>query len=451
MSTVSHTPSALEAQTHVPTPTPDNPTEHTPDAAVNPAVEQAALSAEQPSAEQAVAAAAQAAEEQAAAAEEQAREEADTTLKALVKAFRQGERAYRQGLLDAGRLCDEYVRQRLTLGDKRSAAVQCVEGELAKWSSSAVNANQLIGSWHAYRLLAVEQQLDKAPSKGKPAPADGVAYGHYRDAWCRLVERKEKDTAAEHWVLLPGLEAECREAFAKAVQASLSKDAASDAVRLLVAEQAKRQADQAKAAKETADKAAVQAQQQAAAENAAVQEAIKAQQQAASLGDPEALKRTAEELQARQRAAVEATARAEQAQREADAKAKADKAAAEAAAKAAAKLMPKTDAKPAEQGKATAVPGNTTPPLPTVAEEEEGMTPERAAAEAAVLVVNSNAPDDATEQLLDMLVQSKELCPATTRALQAALVLIRRVSSPSPAEIANAQTPNANGALVGAA
>jgi hypothetical protein len=52
------------------------------------------------------------------------------TLKQCVKAYSRGERAYRAGLLEAGRLADIYVHQRLTLGDKRGVAVQTLEGQL---------------------------------------------------------------------------------------------------------------------------------------------------------------------------------------------------------------------------------------------------------------------------------------------------------------------------------
>src|SRR5262249_32000671 len=86
--------------------------------------------------EQAAAAAEQAAEQ-----EQQAREEAESTRKAAVRAYRQGEKSYRAGLLESGRLCDVYCHQRMQLGDKRAAAVQALEGELAKWSSSTVDVN----------------------------------------------------------------------------------------------------------------------------------------------------------------------------------------------------------------------------------------------------------------------------------------------------------------------
>src|SRR5262245_61399143 len=110
--------------------------------------------------------------------EAKAGDEAASTLKATVKAYRQGEKAYRAGLLAAGRLGDQYLHQRVAVGDKRSVAVQALEGELAKYASSSVDANRLIACYHAYRLLAEE-----------PGIKEDVAYGHYRDAWQQLVQR----------------------------------------------------------------------------------------------------------------------------------------------------------------------------------------------------------------------------------------------------------------------
>ena len=101
---------------------------------------------------------------------------AAATLKACVTAYRKGEREYRKGLLDAGRLADVYVHQRLALGDDRAAAVQVLEGQLAVYSSTAVDVNRLVRTYHAARLLADE-----------PGVKADVPYGHYRDAWSKLV------------------------------------------------------------------------------------------------------------------------------------------------------------------------------------------------------------------------------------------------------------------------
>src|SRR5262249_46771268 len=185
----------------------------------------------------------QAAEQAAAEAEEKARTEAAGTLKALVRAYKAGERSYRAGLLEAGRLADQYLHQRMALGDKRAAAVQAVEGQLAAHASSAVDVNRLVGTFHAYRLLCEEPRLSKVE----------VPYGHYRDCWCLLVERHHKDSPQEEWALLPGLEPEARDLFARAAADGLSKAAVQEAVAGLVRQHAARQAEEAARAQAAAD------------------------------------------------------------------------------------------------------------------------------------------------------------------------------------------------------
>src|SRR5262245_15855604 len=92
--------------------------------------------------EQSLAAAAKAEEE-----EQRKRDEAAGILKAVVRAYRKGERAYRAGLLHAGMLADQYRHQRMAIGDKRSAALQAIEGELAKYSSTTVQVDRLIACY----------------------------------------------------------------------------------------------------------------------------------------------------------------------------------------------------------------------------------------------------------------------------------------------------------------
>src|SRR5438128_1959108 len=190
----------------------------------------------QPVLEAVVQAQAAVATEQAAEQEAKAREEAAGTLKAVVKAYRRGEKAYRAGLLESGKLCDHYLHQRMAVGDKRAAAVQAVEGALAQWASSTVDLNRLIACYQAYRLLAEE-----------PGVTEEVPYGHYRDCWMQVVLRVQKDTPQEHWVLLPGVEQQARELFAKAVQDSLSKEAVLERVKALQRQYMAAQAEEAKA------------------------------------------------------------------------------------------------------------------------------------------------------------------------------------------------------------
>ncbi len=182
--------------------------------------------------------------------EEAARAEADKTLKALVKSYRAGEAAYRKGLLEAGRLAHAYVVQRLTLRDKRDAAVQAVAGELAKWSSSKVDVNRLIQAYHASALLAeplAAGLADSKEDKALKAALEAVPYGHYRDVWGEMVTRQDGGTPAERWALLAGMEEECAALFVRATRDRLSKDAAKAAVKQLLAEAAKREREAAQA------------------------------------------------------------------------------------------------------------------------------------------------------------------------------------------------------------
>src|SRR5262245_9310989 len=94
-----------------------------------------------------------AAAEKAAAEEAQARADADAVLKQAARAYARGEKAYRAGLLEAGRLADDYLHRRMALGDKRAAAVELATLELSRYASSTVDVNELVGCHHAYTLL----------------------------------------------------------------------------------------------------------------------------------------------------------------------------------------------------------------------------------------------------------------------------------------------------------
>jgi hypothetical protein len=161
-------------------------------------------------------------------------------VRAAVTAYRRGESEYRAGLFEAGRLCGEYIIARLCVGEKRAAAVELLARELARCAGGKVNVSRLVLVYQSYRLLSVEQGLAGTPDN--PCPADGVPYGVYRDLWCRLVERTGKDTAQEGYVLLPGLEAECRAAFAKAVADVLPRRDVAEQVTGLLRQKAGRQA-----------------------------------------------------------------------------------------------------------------------------------------------------------------------------------------------------------------
>ena len=102
--------------------------------------------------ESAVVAEVQANAEQAAQEEERLLREADSTCKAAVRAFRKGEQEYRKGLLEAGRLADLYVHQRIALKHPRENAIKTLEGEFSRYASSSVDVDRLIRCYHAIDL-----------------------------------------------------------------------------------------------------------------------------------------------------------------------------------------------------------------------------------------------------------------------------------------------------------
>src|SRR5262249_41185853 len=79
---------------------------------------------------------------------------------------------------------------------------------------------------------------------------DSIPYGHYRDEWSRLVMRVDKDSPAERWVLLPGLEQDCQLFFKAALEKALSKQGVRDGVQNLVSTYADREYLARKAEKE---------------------------------------------------------------------------------------------------------------------------------------------------------------------------------------------------------
>src|SRR5262245_30801254 len=113
------------------------------------------------------------------AAEDAARAEAAKTLKALVKSYRAGEAAYRKGLLEAGRLANEYILQRVALRDTREAAVQTIAGRLAEECASKVDVNKLVRCYWAWHLLGAP--LESEGDKASKAALDALPYRHLRD------------------------------------------------------------------------------------------------------------------------------------------------------------------------------------------------------------------------------------------------------------------------------
>jgi hypothetical protein len=138
-------------------------------------------------------------------------------LKAGTREFAKGEKASRLGKLMAGKHYHQYIRLRLAAGLKsRETAVMAIAGEIAKHANDRVDVNGLIRCYHAYRLLGEEA--------GVKAAADHP-FGHYVNGWSTLVCAVNEGTGEEDYVLLPGLEGECKAAFSQAVKVGEGRDA----------------------------------------------------------------------------------------------------------------------------------------------------------------------------------------------------------------------------------
>lgn len=229
-----------------------------------------------------------------------AREQAEAVRAEAVKAFRRGEREYRKGLLEAGRLCHQYLTLRLKLGDQRAAAVKALEGALDAWSSRPVNVNVLIKTYWGWRLLAEE-----------PGVKAETPYGQLEEAWSQLATRVNKDTPEEAYVLLPGLEDKCRAAFAHAAKNALGRDAAAEAVKALLAEQGERDRAAAKAEADRKRAEREEAERRRLAEQAKLDRAAAAREQAERRGTPEEAKKALAEQEARRQALAWADAEAQ--------------------------------------------------------------------------------------------------------------------------------------------
>jgi chemotaxis protein histidine kinase CheA len=389
-------------------------------------------------------------------------QEAEHTLGKAVTCYRRGEREYRRGLLESGRWAGLHVRARLRLGHSRRAAVQTIEGQLALYSTGAVDANRLVACWESYRLLAEEQGLDKA--------AADVPYGHYRDHYSRLVERTHKDSPEECYALLLGLEAECRAAFKAAVESGTDAEAVGLRVRELLAEHAARQEAarkaeaQARAAEEAAKRE--QARQAAEARRAAEQAAREAKQAAEQAPEQEkaplaeAARQAEEELRARQRAEV-------QAQAEAEAKAR-ERARAEAAAREAERARQREEEKARRKAEREAARGEGKAMAPAGAEcrgtnvlatlAKQGTSKDVAALMASAvwraddpaallydlacaLLCPPRDGDTGPDDVLDVLLRAAEgadLSGKARRAVKAARLVLERKAAPSPADVARA-------------
>jgi hypothetical protein len=382
--------------------------------------------------------------------EQSEREVAEEVAKAAVKAIVRGERVLLKGHIEGGRLADEYLHRRMVIGNakgaaraERAAGVTRLEGDLAKWTTN-VDVNRTIGLYHANRLLAagLEKQAERLPMS------------QFRDGWVRLIERTSKDTVEEQWVLLPGLEQDCKDAFAKGVEEAWSFATVSGAVKTLLATYAERQEAERKAkaeaaktqlAKAEADRKAQQQQTQQAATDAkvAASAATEAQgdEKATLVANAEAAKaKLVEQQKAEQdRMAAEITQRQAVARSEAEAKAAAKESEkAKLAAKTTEERKAEADLRKAEKEAAKLMEQQECrAPIAKLSDMAKKGNAKDVAEMALELVESNDEPDTVVEELIRLLLASKHTSNPVKRALNAAAILMNP-NTTSPAELAAA-------------
>jgi len=357
----------------------------------------------------------QAADEAAKAEEEakaQLQEEANSVLKDAAKAFRKGESEYGKGMLQAGGLSWEYtlLRMRLTgMGRKTmEVAYAALEGEFAKWASSKVRVDVLVRASMAHRLFS--PFLPTVKAKGKDVPVD-LAYGHWRDAWCQLIELNLADGT---WAIPALVADEAVAEFKRATEAGMSREESVEVVKTVQRKLAQAQADIAREEAEDKAREAQEAKQEhleAKVElNDRTEECHRAEAAVlAARDDAERAERTA-----KAKAAQEALLAAQRAEKEAQAKKDAEER--EAARKAAdAKKAADREARRQDreaQREAKAV--NAGPIEPVQGAGLKAMAKQGTAKDVAGMMVEllagADAPDDVLEAFLCMAKASGSLC-----------------------------------------
>lgn len=387
---------------------------------------------EQQSAEAAVVQAADEAAEQEAEREAEQKavlqEQASKLLGDAGKAFRKGEQEYGKWVLLAGEKAWEYtqVRMRLTgMGRKtQEAAYSALEGVFNQYASSKVRVDSIVRASMACRLF----------SPHLPAKA-ALPYGHWRDAWCQLVELQ-----GDAWAIPALVEEEAVAEFKRAAEAGMSREESLDVVKGVQRRLARLQAElaqQAAAEQRKAEQEAKQEALEAAAERQAVEDEARALEEAAKAAAEEDRKRLTEEaerkrqeLLAAQRAEIEARSKAEAEAREAARKSaeakKATERQAKAEEKAADREARKLDREAQREAKAVGAiesvqqPGLRAMAKSGTAKDVAGMMVE--------LLTGTDEPDSVCEEFLRQAKASGELSKGTIAAIDAALVILSRRS-----------------------
>lgn len=343
------------------------------------------------------------------------------------KAFRKGEQEYGKWVLLAGEKAWEYtqVRMRLTgMGRKtQEAAYSALEGVFNQYASSKVRVDSIVRASMACRLFSPH-----LPQKA------ALPYGHWRDAWCQLVELQ-----GDAWAIPALVEEEAVAEFKRAVEAGMSREESLDVVKAVQRKLARMQADlaqQAAADQRRAEQEAKQEALEATAERQALEQATQAVEQAAKAAAEadrkrltEEAERKREELLQAQRAEIEARAKAEAEEREATRKAAEAKKATERQQRAEEKAVDREarrqERESQRDAKATAIEAVQGPGLRAMA---KSGTSKDVAGMMVELLTGTDEPDSVFEEFLALAKASGELSKGAMAACDAALVLLTRRS-----------------------
>lgn len=332
------------------------------------------------------------------------------------------------GYITAGGIAVDFIRLKMSLGHDRKSCLIEIAGALQKHSAKALDINRMIQAHAAWVLLA----------KGTKLYHSVTRYSDYRDDYSRLT----KGTKDEVYVLLPGLEEDCRQLFTELATGEFSREIVTKRVNEMMVRHAdmvaRNKCITAQQAKDreiatNAAKSAVEAERRAAVqvENVAKREVEQAAQ--VLVACPEDLAAAAA-LVAAEQAAAEARAAREvvdaglKAAKDIADKALADKAIADKAALVASakadKAKRRDEGKPATAG-ATSGPAKS--PIDVIV---KGAAVGSAADVGAQLYqIGTACPDrlGALKTYLDMITRSKDYAESVHQVINTALIGLNKI------------------------
>lgn len=343
-----------------------------------------------------------------------------------------------ENMLNAGKWGSAFVVDKQLIPHDRSSAIKSLDAMLNLLSPVAVDAGQLIASYHAYRLLCEGTELQGAT----------VRYTDYQIHWSRLIFRttEQRDgKKVDCYVILAGLEERARASFAQLVGNGAPAATVKERVNELLAAHANevgaaklKAAQEAKAAKDAIDKAKAEqdaiaratAQEVEAAKAALAQAEQTANVCPADKAAQEAKDKAAQDAKAAQEKLDQENARKAQLAIDQE-KARKDQLAKDEAARKAALNVTRANDRLAPRT-ATGAPGDgPVNPLQRLVKAAAQASPVDVANQALQLLVASSDRHGCFRALLDMVSRSQDMDKRCHRAANNALVSL---NAPEPAQ-----------------